>query len=1465
MVDLQTEPYIPDILPFDKAEAAKKPYTFKSFSVDKNINKDVFLLDFLRQNSPIEKEFLDLKKMEREQGRIDIKKIRKQIIITLSRFCEIKQRFFANLLDDDYPQKNEDFNRLRKNNRLFNILKVMVDFNEHIKEWKGTPVRRLLESVLCLDIVNLRLEFFLKNVRCKICALEVPIWQFKAHDENCYQYNMKKDEIILINDKLLECIREIKNEADVFDYKQIINSKKQFLQENYKKMKSESLKNSLNKTFYGSSSGRKSDGYSTNMNSYLYANKTTYENQSNNKSRFFNYKRNTNESFNKCQNDSWGDLNKQAQTNSMRPLIDASNKKGSNEPVSNFFGALNVSKKAEGKDNHKKNKHDNLLPIHDEKKLQESSDAASSENDSEDNQDFVGDKFRSFEDSEIVSKGDENSKRDSHKLSGSKKLKRQYDSSNNIRSFQNASNLNINAFRYDLNENLNTPLDIKDAPEKPSIKQNDTNEAPEVLLKNQTSINNIESPDKNVKYDQNKLTLGVPTKNNTNNSADNKTGESSIVLNKFKTSTSRFKSQADIDNSSKSLNNKNLNHKNETLDNKHRDEKIHNEDKKRAFINLEQILKAVLERNLKSIFNTKLRANVDDKIIEVTSEYNSSEENSNDDSQDHSVLLGDKFDSMNDNIDKISIKSSTSEKIEWKDTENNDIHKDSNVLNKSMTFENNHPNQHIIEPSSDHECFYSDGGYKERHGNIIDQIESPFADSKDTGMDKKDTTLATDAFKSEKKGWLNHGSKKLLNNIFCIEAHKKFVQPHNLEYNPETNQFDQICPSDNLKTNVLRKSTDKKDLYTQMNKTYYGNQTQQTMTKSQIWNFMSKASKTEYHKGTIVNELDEKYYFYLFNKDIIKYKEHLLTHPYIQNFFYDQEFLVHFDAYENKFQSQNKKRLLLKLKALIEKRIAQAKQMMKFSNNIEILKSQIKEQRVLREAISRSFGNFSVLEDSASRTNDKNSRKEGVTNPVKNELLEKSLLNSIKKNLDTNNTQNQVKIKNSINNDEKAFKANKKFRKLKRTQSDSEFVAINTKQRIYEEKTKVIDINDFIVLKELGAGAFGKVFLVKHKTSEEFYAMKVLKLNAQHDEKYISSLLNEIKILNIISSDFLVKAYFSFIHHNSLCIVMEYMIGGDMRGLLEEWGILDNDTTKYYAAQLILAVESLHTKKVIHRDLKPENLLLNNKGQLKLADFGLSEIHKKIQDSENDGKDSDFSDNDNYDGSISAEKHFEAKNQERRRSSKRIKAVGTPDYIAPEILFPPKGFEETSEKYCEAVDWWAVGCLIYEFIVGISAFGAMTLDEVFNNIKQRNIEWPEIGYGEDQMTPEAKDLIERFLDPDPVTRLGTNGLEEIKTHKFFNGIDWSKLHKMNSPLNIDVKPNFKKFNIKGSFRLSKLVPSKTKHNKKISSTYKQFKMNRVDLLHDFNVEFYHSIRQKYHALQFQKQLSSKNLLIGLLQ
>ena len=205
-------------------------------------------------------------------------------------------------------------------------------------------------------------------------------------------------------------------------------------------------------------------------------------------------------------------------------------------------------------------------------------------------------------------------------------------------------------------------------------------------------------------------------------------------------------------------------------------------------------------------------------------------------------------------------------------------------------------------------------------------------------------------------------------------------------------------------------------------------------------------------------------------------------------------------------------------------------------------------------------------------------------------------------------------------------------------------------------------------------------------------------------------------------------------------MVMEYVEGGDCATLLKSMGPLPSDLARLYFAETVLAVEYLHSYGIVHRDLKPDNLLITGMGHIKLTDFGLSKVGLMNLATNL------------YEGYLDRDtKQFNDK-----------QVFGTPEYIAPEVIL--------RQGYGKPVDWWSVGIILYEFLIGCVPFFGETPEELFAHVINDEIEWPE---DEDWPLPdEAKHLISQLLQQNPLERLGTSGAHEVKEHGFFNGLNW---------------------------------------------------------------------------------------------
>ncbi|XP_017569612.1 microtubule-associated serine/threonine-protein kinase 4 isoform X4 [Pygocentrus nattereri] len=284
---------------------------------------------------------------------------------------------------------------------------------------------------------------------------------------------------------------------------------------------------------------------------------------------------------------------------------------------------------------------------------------------------------------------------------------------------------------------------------------------------------------------------------------------------------------------------------------------------------------------------------------------------------------------------------------------------------------------------------------------------------------------------------------------------------------------------------------------------------------------------------------------------------------------------------------------------------------------------------------------------------------------------------------------------------------------------------------------------DFEMIKLISNGAYGAVYLVRHKETKQRFAMK--KINKQNLmlRNQIQQAFVERDILTFAENPFVVSMYCSFETRRHLCMVMEYVEGGDCATLLKNMGPLPVDMARMYFAETVLALEYLHNYGIVHRDLKPDNLLVTSMGHIKLTDFGLSKVGLMNMTTNL------------YEGHIEKDA--------REFLDKQV--CGTPEYIAPEVIL--------RQGYGKPVDWWAMGIILYEFLVGCVPFFGDTPEELFGQVISDEINWPE---GEDAPPADAQELITLLLRQNPLERLGTaGGAYEVKHHQFFNSLDWNSL------------------------------------------------------------------------------------------
>ena len=289
-----------------------------------------------------------------------------------------------------------------------------------------------------------------------------------------------------------------------------------------------------------------------------------------------------------------------------------------------------------------------------------------------------------------------------------------------------------------------------------------------------------------------------------------------------------------------------------------------------------------------------------------------------------------------------------------------------------------------------------------------------------------------------------------------------------------------------------------------------------------------------------------------------------------------------------------------------------------------------------------------------------------------------------------------------------------------------------------EEPKVKLKITDFTFLKYLGKGTFGEVALVRYKQSSNLYAMKILEKKHLAIHKQIEHTKTERDVLVKLRHPFLVQLVFAFQDSRRLFFVTEFMQGGELFFHLHREIFFDDDKTRFYICEIILALEFIHSKNFVYRDLKPENLLLDKDGHIHLTDFGLSKLIDKHKD-------------------------------------KAFTICGTPQYLAPEVL---KG-----TGYDNSVDWWSLGILMYEMLSGKLPFpslckGYLSYEMYEEALKSFNI--PR------NFTKEAGNIIKKLLVINPKKRLGygKNGVNQIKKHDYFKGINWEDVYKK------QIKPPF---------------------------------------------------------------------------
>lgn len=318
-------------------------------------------------------------------------------------------------------------------------------------------------------------------------------------------------------------------------------------------------------------------------------------------------------------------------------------------------------------------------------------------------------------------------------------------------------------------------------------------------------------------------------------------------------------------------------------------------------------------------------------------------------------------------------------------------------------------------------------------------------------------------------------------------------------------------------------------------------------------------------------------------------------------------------------------------------------------------------------------------------------------------------------------------------------------------------IIIDPQKKPVGHSSKLLRREDFDLVKTLGTGTFARVWLArlsdrKNADSNKVFALKILRKTDVIRLKQVEHVRNERNILAAVAGHpFITTMVASFQDHDNLYMLLDYCPGGEVFSYLRRARRFNEATSQFYAAEIVLILEFLHEEEgVAYRDLKPENILIDAEGHLKLVDFGFA---KKVENSVSGHACEERTRADDYAGET-------------------YTLCGTPEYLAPEVI--------RNTGHGTAVDWWAFGILIYEFLVGQPPFWDQNPMKIYEQIVEGKVRYPSA------MSPDARDIIGGLCTVDVSRRLGNikGGASTIRSHPWFKKIDWDALYhrKMNGPI-----------------------------------------------------------------------------------
>jgi len=358
-----------------------------------------------------------------------------------------------------------------------------------------------------------------------------------------------------------------------------------------------------------------------------------------------------------------------------------------------------------------------------------------------------------------------------------------------------------------------------------------------------------------------------------------------------------------------------------------------------------------------------------------------------------------------------------------------------------------------------------------------------------------------------------------------------------------------------------------------------------------------------------------------------------------------------------------------------------------------------------------------------------------------------------------------------------------------------------------QDRRKKMSKDDFEMLTIIGRGAFGEVRVCRHKETGNVFAMKVMKKSEMLKKNQVQHIRAERDVLTLADNPWVVRLQYSFQDEANLYLAMDYLQGGDLMTILMKYDILTEEQTRFYIGETALAIQSVHLLNYVHRDLKPDNILLDSKGHVKLSDFGLCKAFDTapspyLEQYQEEAKKAQGMNVDNKRGPETKENW---KNRSRKLA---YSTVGTPDYIAPEV------FAQTG--YGQECDWWSLGVIMYECLVGYPPFYAEDPMSTCRKIItwKKTLTFPT----EANLSRNAEDLLRKLIC-ESSRRLT---FKEIKAHPFFQGLDWDNLRNSKAAITPKVESdvdtqNFDKFEEQDQTD----VPTKGNSEQFIGYTYKR--------------------------------------------